>query len=255
MRTTVALMMSIALLSGLFAQDAKTLLKQVQQKYRQMKSMEVSVEIRAEFSQGGSSSMLQVQSTLALQKPNRVAMKTSSNNPMLSREIYSDGKNLFIYIPAAKQYIKRESPPDLQGQGGNLLGEAGMLLSFAEANLDDPNSKARYTFKGKKTLNGKPTRIVEVRENQPHASRVYRLYVGEQDKLVYRVELDETMQMSSNQQGQPPRQFTMKTEANIRYISFNKPIPASRFKFTPPKDAKPMQMPQQKAPVAPPPGR
>jgi len=254
MRTVIALSMSVALLGGLFAQDAKSLLKQSQQKYRQMKSMEASITINAEISQGSNTIKQQLRSTLAMQKPNQLAMKASGNSPMASREIYSDGKEMIIYLPAMKQYVKRPAPPDFEGPAASTLGELGMLLSFANENLDDPNSKAKYAFKGKKTINGKPMRIIEVSEKQQHASSVIRLYVGEQDKLIYRLEMDQSMQQPA-QQGQSPQRFAMKVEADIRYISFNKPIPASRFKFTPPKDAKPMQIPQQGTPAPPPQGQ
>ncbi len=254
MRVLIAIGMSAALLSGLLAQDAKTLLKQSQQKYRQMKSMEATTELNAEMKQGANTTRIQQKASLAMQKPNKLAMKSSGNMPFAHQEVYSDGKELTIYMPAAKQYIKRPAPPDFDGPNAMLLGQFGTLLSFADENLDDPNSKAKYTFKGKKTIAGKPTRIVEVTDQQGNNTSIIRLYVGEQDKLIYRLEMDQKGQMPAGQQGQPPTQIAMKAEVNIRYTSFNKPIPASRFKFTPPKDAKPIQMPQPGAPAPPPQG-
>jgi outer membrane lipoprotein-sorting protein len=252
MRVLIAIGTSAVLLSGLLAQDAKTLLKQVQQKYRQMQSMEATLELNAEMKQGGNTTRIQQKASLAMQKPNKLAMKSSGNMPLAQQEVYSDGKELTVYIPASKQYVKRPAPPDFEGPNALVLGQFGTLLGFASENLDDPNSKAKYTFKGKKTIAGKPTRIVEVTERQGDNTSLLRLYVGEQDKLVYRVEMDQKMQMPTGQQGQPPMQIAMKAEVNIRYTSFNKPIPASRFKFTPPKDAKPMQLPQSGTPTPPP---
>ncbi len=254
MRTVIALTMSVALLNGLLAQDAKAFLKQVQQKYRQMKSMEASITINAEIQRDSSSIKQQVHSSVAMVKPNKVALKASGDDPMASREIYSDGKQIIIYLPAMKSYVKREAPPNFEGPAAAAtLGEIGMLFSLAEENLDDPNSKAKYAFKGKKTINGKPTRIVEISEKRQNASVLLRLYVGEQDKLIYRLEMNQSFQQAV-QQGQPPQQFSLKASADIRYKSVNKPIPASRFKFTPPKDAKPMQMPQPGTPAPPPQG-
>jgi len=253
MRTIVAFSLSVALLGGLFAQDAKTLLKQSQQKYRQMQSMEASIVINAQITQGNNTVKQQMRSTLALQKPNKLAMKASGDNPMATREAYSDGKQLIISLPAMKQYLKREAPPDLDAPAaGAAMGELSLLFGFAKENLDDPQSKAKYALKGKKTINGKPTHVIEVTEKQANASQVIRLYVGVQDKLIYRLEMDQQAQMPSNQQGQPPQRFAMKIEADIRYLSFNKPIPPSRFKFTPPTDAKPAQRPQPGTPTPPP---
>ncbi|GBC93804.1 Outer-membrane lipoprotein carrier protein [bacterium HR15] len=255
MRTIVAFSISIALLSGLFAQDAKALLKQAQQKYRQMKSMEAAIEMNVEMVRGGNSNKMQFKSTLAMQKPNKLAMKASGSGPFGNQEAYSDGKELIIYLPAMKQYIKQPAPPDFEGPNAAVLGQLGMLLGFANENLDNPNSKARFTLKGKKNINGKLTHLVEVSEKSQSGSSVIRLYVGVNDLLIHRLEMDQRGQMPAGQQGQPPQQLRMKVEANIRYISFNKPIPANRFKFTPPKDAKPMQMPQPGTPTPPPQGQ
>jgi outer membrane lipoprotein-sorting protein len=252
MRTLIAIGMGAALLSGLFAQDAKALLKQSQQKYRQMQSMEATIELKAEMNQGGKTSQIQQKASLVMQRPNKLALKSSGNMPFATQEVYSDGKELTIYMPAMKQYIKRPAPPNFEGPNAMLLGQLGMLLGFADENLDDPNSKAKYAVKGKKTIAGKTTHIVEVTERQGNNTSVIRLYVGEQDKLIYRLEMDQKGQIPAGQQGQPPMHVAMKVEADIRYASFNKPISASRFKFTPPKDAKPMQMPQPNAPTPPP---
>jgi outer membrane lipoprotein-sorting protein len=246
--------MSLALLSGLLAQDAKTLLKQSQQKYRQMKSMDASIVLKADIQQGSNSMKQEMRSTLVMQKPNKLAMK-ASGGPMGTREIYSDGKEVIVYLPTMKQYAKRDAPPNFEGPNANLLGELGILFGFANENLDDPNSKAKYTLKGKKTVNGVQTHVVEISEKQQNASSLIRLYVGVQDKLIHRLEMDQKMQMSPSQQGQPPQRFGMKVEADIRYVSFDKPIPNNRFKFTPPKDAKEMQMPTGNAPTPPPQGQ
>jgi outer membrane lipoprotein-sorting protein len=254
MRTVIAFTMSLALLGGLLAQDAKTLLKQSQQKYRQMKSMEASMVFKADIQQGNNSMKQEARSTLAMQKPNKLAMK-ASGGPMGTREIYSDGKEVIAYLPAMKQYVKRDAPPNFEGPNAGLLGELGILFNFANENLDDPNSKAKYTLKGKKTVNGVETHVVEISEKRQNASTLIRLYVGVQDKLIHRLEMDQKMQAPPSQQGQPPQRFGMKVEADIRYVSIDKPIPDSRFKFTPPKDAKEMQMPTGNAPTPPPQGQ
>ncbi|MCS6920269.1 MAG: DUF2092 domain-containing protein, partial [Fimbriimonadales bacterium] len=45
-------------------------------------------------------------------------------------------------------------------------------------------------------------------------------------------------------QGGQQQSITTKATANIRYLSFDKAIPAARFRFTPPKDAKEIKPPQ-----------
>ncbi len=255
MRTIIVAMAAALLISGLPAQDAKAFLKQVQQKYRQMKSMEATVVINFQASGGSTPMKQQARSSLAIQKPNKVAMKSSGGSPMAQQEVYSDGKDLFIYMPAMKQYLKRPAPANFDGPAAGLLGYLGMLLGFANENLDDPNSRAKYVFRGKRTIAGKPTRIVEVTESRQGMSAKIRLFVGEQDKLIYRLEMEQQLQQAAGQQGQPARPSRITLQADIRYISFNKPIPASRFKFTPPKGTTEMQMPRPSgAPMTPPGG-
>lgn len=238
-----------------FAQgDAKAFLKQVQQKYRNAKSWEMRIDITAELNFGGNSQKQQSSSTIAMQRPNRVAAKVGASGFSPAREIYSDGKTVHVYVPSAKQYMKQPAPPNLTGANAGLLGEAGMLMGIAEQDLDKLGPNAKIQFRGTQTVAGKQTRIVEITDSQGNASLNLRLFVGTQDRLIYRVELNQTMRPRQGGQGggQPQQQSSMKVTANLRYISFDKPIPAARFRFTPPKDAKEMQPPQQGQPMNPP---
>jgi hypothetical protein len=92
---------------------------------------------------------------------------------------------------------------------------------------------------------------VEVSRTRGNATSTVKLYIGAQDRLVYRVELNEVSR-PSQQSGQAQQPLTIRATADIRYLSFDKPIPASRFRFTPPKDAKEIQPPQQALPMNPP---
>lgn len=230
---------------GMAQQDAKAFLKQVQQKYRNAKSWEVSINMNVEMSFGGNSNKQQISSTIAMQRPNRVAAKIGASGFAPPREVYSDGKTVYEYVPSAKQYVKRPAPSDLKGGNARLLGEAGMLMGIADQDLDALGPNAKIQFRGTQTIAGKQTRVVEVSDSQGNSSLNVKLYIGAQDKLIYRVELNQTMRSQGGQGGaQTPQQITTKVTANLRYLSFDKPIPASRFRFTPPKDAKEVQPPQ-----------
>lgn len=243
---------------GAAQQDAKAFLKQVQQKYRNAKSWEVTIDMTVEVSLGGNSNKQQMSSTIAMQRPNRVAAKIGPSAFSPPREVYSDGKTVYEYVPQAKQYIRRPAPPNLNGGNARLLGEAGMLMGIADQNLDELGPNAKVQFRGTQTIGGRQTRIVEITDSQGNASVNLKLYIGAQDRLIYRVELNQTMRSQGGQGGaQSPQQSSMKISANLRYLSFDKPIPASRFQFKPPKDAKEVQPPQQGQPMQPPqtPGR
>lgn len=238
---------------GSAQQDAKAFLKQVQQKYRNAKSWEMSIDITAEISIGGNSQKQQSSSTIAMQRPNRVAAKVGASGFSPAREIYSDGKTVFVYVPSAKQYMKQPAPPDLKGANAGLLGEAGMLMGIADQDLDQLGPNAKIRFRGTQTVGGKQTRIVEITDSQGNASLNLKLFIGTQDRLIYRVELNQTTrpQQGGQGSGQAQPQTSMKVTATMRYISFDKPIPAARFRFTPPKDAKEIQPQQRGQPMTP----
>lgn len=239
---------------GAAQQDAKAFLKQVQQKYRNAKTWELQIDITVETSFGGNMNRQQVRSTVAMQRPNRVAAKLGATMGMPERELYSDGTNVFVYVPSGKQYIRQPAPQNLSGANLQLLGEAGLLIGLMDQDLDQVGPNAKFQFRGNQTVNGRQTRIVEISNTEGNTTTNIRLFVGTQDQLIHRVELNQTMRGQGGQGGgQQQQSFTTKVTANIRYLSFDKPIPASRFRFTPPKDAKEIKPPQQGQPQGQPP--
>jgi outer membrane lipoprotein-sorting protein len=257
MRTLwMAVVIVAATAVGSAQQDAKAFLKQVQQKYRNAKSWEINIQVSAEWSIGGNSQKQQSNSTVAMQRPNLMAAKVDASGFVPAREVYSDGKTVVVYVPSAKQYMKQPAPPNFEGTNVGLLGDAGLILALLSEDIDQLGQEAKIQFRGTQTIAGKQTRVVEVNRTRGNSTSTVKLYIGAQDKLVYRVELNEVSrpQQGSGQAQQP---LTIRATANIRYLSFDKPIPASRFRFTPPKDAKEMQPPQQGQPMTPPqpPGR
>ncbi|MFN3689869.1 MAG: LolA family protein [Fimbriimonadales bacterium] len=236
---------------GATQQDAKALLKQVQQKYRNAKTWDMKVDITFEIKIGANAMKQQITSTLAIQRPNRIAAKLSSSGVVL-REVYSDGKTVYLYNPSTKQYMKMAAANEIGSSTAQLLGEVGMLLSFLDQDLDKLGADTQFQMRGTETVAGKRVQVVEIRQKLTNGSSVTRVFIGTQDRLVYRVEYTETLRTQSGQgsNAQPLERVTTAT-ANLQYLSFNKPIPASRFQFKPPKDAKEMPPPQLGAPMAP----
>ncbi len=222
--------------SGLAQQDAKAFLKQVQQKYRNAKTLDMSFTITIEATIGANMNRQQVTGRTAVQFPNKVHAKIST--PMGEQEIYSDGKTMYLYVPAAKQYMKQDAPTDLRGQNVQFLGTAGLLFSLINEDLDRPGSNRKITFAGNQTAGGKQTRVVEVTDSEGNSRTSVRLFIGTQDRLIYRIEANQTTQIGGGQSGQKPQQMSNKLTATITYAGFDKPIPATRFKFNIPKDAK-----------------
>lgn len=241
-RWAFAAAMSIVMASGIQAQDAKAFLKQVQQKFSQAKTMDMTLDITVELSMGGNSQRQQVKAQTAIQRPNRLQAKV--NTGMGEQQIISDGTTMFVYDPSTKQYMKLPAPKDFKGANIAALGPVGLILGIADQNLDDPNAKRTFAFRGNQTIAGKQTRIVEVVNTEGNQRTVVRLFIGAQDRLIYRIEATATIPTNQGQGGQQSPPLTQKLTADIRYNSFDKPIPASRFRFTPPKDAKEMRPPQ-----------
>lgn len=229
----VGLVVSVAIAQ----QDAKAFLKQVQQKYRNAKSLDVKVNLAIEFQAGGNTGRQVVDADMAVQFPNKVSAKIRGGMAG-NTEIYSDGKTLYLYMPATKQYMKREAPKDLKGQGANVLGPLGMLFAFADEDLDKGGANRKFAFKGTQKLGATQARVVEITDRENNNTTTMRFVIGEKDLLIHRVEVSQTLK--NPQSGQ---NMTQKITATLKYNSFDKPIPASRFRFTPPKDAKEMQMP------------
>ncbi|GIV09821.1 MAG: hypothetical protein KatS3mg019_1912 [Fimbriimonadales bacterium] len=243
---TAGLLAAMAI--GVAQQDAKAFLKQVQQKYRNAKSWEMQVDITVETSFGGNMNRQQVRSTVAMQRPNRVAAKLGATMGMPERELYSDGRTMFVYVPSGKQYLRQPAPQNFSGGNLQFLGEAGLLIGLMEQNLDQIGPNAKFQFRGNQTVNGRQTRIVEISNSEGNSTTNVRLFVGANDQLIYRVELSQTMRGQGGQGSGQPQSINTKATANVRYLSFDRPIPAARFRFTPPKDAKEIKPPQQGQP-------
>jgi outer membrane lipoprotein-sorting protein len=149
MRTLwMAVVIVAATAVGSAQQDAKAFLKQVQQKYRNAKSWEISIDITAELNFGGNSQKQQSSSTIAMQRPNRVAAKVGASGFSPAREVYSDGKTVFVYVPSAKQYMSSSlRRPNLTGANAGLLGEAGHADGHRRARLRPAGSRMpRFSF-------------------------------------------------------------------------------------------------------------
>jgi len=233
---------------GAAQQDAKAFLRQVQQKYRNAKSWEMKIDITIETSFGDNSQKIRSISTVAMQTPNLMAAKIEASPPAPAREVYSDGETVYEYIPSAKQYIKRPAPPNFDGANRYLLGNAGILIGLLNEDLEKFDANVKIQFHGTQTVSGKQTRVVEISEKRGDSTLNLKLYIGAQDKLVYRAEWNQTTRMQQGGQGknQAPLRAATKAVADIRYLSFDKPIAATRFRFKPPAGAKEVQpVPQQ----------
>ncbi|MCS7301180.1 MAG: DUF2092 domain-containing protein, partial [Fimbriimonadales bacterium] len=95
MRTVwIAAVALAATATGVAQQDAKSFLKQVQQKYRNAKTWDMKVDMTIEMKMGTNSMKQQITSAFAMQRPNRIAAKVSLGG-IPTQEVYSDGKTAY----------------------------------------------------------------------------------------------------------------------------------------------------------------
>ncbi|MDW8051528.1 MAG: DUF2092 domain-containing protein [Armatimonadota bacterium] len=253
MRVVWAVVAGLAVtLTGTAQQNAKAFLDKVLQKYRNANSWELSADFTLETTMGANQSRQVIEGTMLFQRPNMAVIKMRSAGMPLG-EFYCDGKHAYQYNPTTKQYLKQPAPADLKEANILILGPwFGQLLMALEQDLDKTAQNAKFEFRGTQTIAGKPTRVVEVSETKGNRSSKTRVYVGVRDSLVYRIEQTEVVRpaqqgVSDSQANIPPR--TTKIVVNLRYVSFNKRIPVARFRFTPPKDAKEIKLPQPTRPT------
>lgn len=89
-------LLPIGLVAGLAIaqQDAKAYLKQVQQKYRNAKTLDVKVNLVMEFQSGSNTGRQSIEAHTVVQFPNKVYAQIKGGM-MGTSEIYSDGKTLY----------------------------------------------------------------------------------------------------------------------------------------------------------------
>lgn len=230
------------LVSMAMAQDGTQIVQKAEQKMKALKTIEFSINAQVQIS--GMMQMNQnIQATMAVMKPNKLAAKINmSGTSTQSQELYSDGKTMYVYMPAQKQYVKQPSPPNILENRGRVGDPVSMVMSMLGGNFaSNPNMQ----FKLIKSANvgGKETHVVEMTQKKadPNGKMRALLYVGKADSLIHKAEFEQATKMPA-QQGQQPVESKIKASGTLKYISLNKAIPASRFMWKPPAGVKEMQM-------------
>jgi hypothetical protein len=96
---------------------------------------------------GGNSQKQQSSSTIAMQRPNLVAAKVDASGFSPAREVYSDGKTVFVYVPSAKQYMKQPAPPELRrARMWGCWAMRAMLMALAERRFRPAGQKPKSSF-------------------------------------------------------------------------------------------------------------
>lgn len=235
MNKWISLCLISAFASAAMAQDGKQIVQKMEQRYMKMKSIEMKATANIKVT--GMTNMDQkVSFEMAYTKPNKAVIKSSMQG--MSRELYSDGKTMYSYMPSQKTYQKAAAPPNLAALGGSPNDPAALIFSLMSGNLTkDPDTKFKFVRSAK--VGARDVHVVEIspKRNNANVNASVLMFIGKADNLVHRVEMTQSVKMQG-QGNQPPTEMKMNGFADLQYVSVDKAIAPARFAFKPPKDAK-----------------
>ena len=101
------------------AATAEGVMRRTTEIYKKAKS--IAVELNR--SQKAGAVTMQVTSSVAFQRPNKLAFVTKGTAPGI--DLVSDGKTLFIAIPTLKKYTEGEAPESIEALMSDPIGACG----------------------------------------------------------------------------------------------------------------------------------
>ena len=133
---------------------AETVLHRTADFYKTVKTLAVEVERVQKIG----ALKMQNSVTVAFHRPNRFAVRTKGGSPGI--DVVSDGKKIFVSIPALQKYTEGEAPTSIDALGADPIvqgGFQGMLIG--ELCASDPYAKLMEGVKaatnaGQETLDG-----------------------------------------------------------------------------------------------------
>jgi outer membrane lipoprotein-sorting protein len=177
----------------------------------------------------GGSQEVRIDVKLIPGKKSRTEM--AMGKPPATTLIIDDGKTLWTYTTTMHQYMKR--PSQIAQSGGHAAESSLPTLALTRMFKD-----AKAVVTGTRSVQGKPAYIVAVTPVKPSPMGFKRaeLVVDQATSRMRRFSL-----VSSMPGGAGAAQ-ELTTTGVVQSETFDKPIPASAFTFTPPKGVKEMQM-------------
>ncbi len=226
------------------AEDAASIVKKVSDRYLNAKSFQgVIMTHQSMTGANGQAATVDATQTVYVQLPGKYRFDVkakgtggAANASKNDHSMISDGKTLSVYYPASKQYIQNLAPKDFSMKQivGSLLPQ---LDAFTPAGVSEG------------VANGQPTFIVLMKMQMPK-------------NLPAQVTAEQKKQIEDNlRKSKPVKVIVNKRDYSLVEVvinggagkdlnivisqqSFDKPIPASRFQFTPPAGAKLFTPPQ-----------
>lgn len=228
----------LASASPCYAEDAASIVKKASDRYLKAKTYQgVIVTHQSMTAANGQKAQVDATQTVFVQMPGKyhfdvVAKGTgaASNASKNDHSMISDGSNVFVYYPASKQYMKNPAPKDFSMSQivGSLLPQ---LDAFTPAGVSEGTTNGQPTFtvlmKMQMPKNLPPGVSAEQKkqiEDNLRKSKPVKVVISKRDYSLIEVVISGAAGKDLN--------------IVISQQAFDKPIPASKFQFTPPAGVK-----------------
>lgn len=227
---------------------AQEIIKKMLDKYHSLTSYEgLATEVQV-TKIGARENKVTIPARIIYKKPNKFVYRIESASPQLQRQSGCDGKTLWAFVPAAKEYTNAPAPKDLNGLEKTFARTTMDPLAFLRG--EDPVDEARDLRQLPDTkLDNKPmSQIAFTRSINASGGTIAQkieMLIGKDDSLLYKT----TQHNIIESHGMKVDQTSTETHTGVKV---NADIPDKTFKFTPPKDAK---LVKKFTPVMRPPGK
>ena len=216
--------------------QAQALLNQSAAAYQALHSF--SCQVRTELTLGGVPTSRTMKITLAYQKPDRAAVFVNKYDETV--QYFSDGKSLYSYSPASREYVQNKIPAGVPPaapvltQGQSFIGLVLLKPSGLATLADAPGIKT-LTLGPLETLNGMGVRTVtRVTAGRDGGQMTFLVTIGVKDHLIHRfADIIQSPKPLSDDMAGVKRIDNRETYTDIH---INPALPVST--FLPPTDAK-----------------
>ena len=222
----------------------KQVIQQASKYISGLKSFRTEIDMKMKFEAEGMKQELTSNYSLALQKPNKLAMILNSG--MFGGTFVCDGKDVYSYTPMTKKYTKENAPESLSGldnlKGSGVMDMAVIVKLFIHENpyelimekvkntkyigLEDSNDMKFHHLMLTADLDGEETDL--------------DVWINEGKKaLVHKIIPDVSKVLEKSGQEMPGGFKDMKMEVELVFTNWevNANIPDETFVFSPPEGA------------------
>ncbi|MFH0796733.1 MAG: DUF2092 domain-containing protein [Candidatus Omnitrophota bacterium] len=225
------------------AGSGEDILQETARAYRGLKTYQAVVLTTMEMGK-----TVSTRSTLAVERPNRLALLTRS--VMSGITLISDGKRIYVYLPASGKYTVKDAPedfemfaevlgPDLMAQGDNcsLYGFLGLLKANPYQELTEGVEKIRVL--GEENLDGTKTRHLRLEQK----GGIIDLWIDATNYLIRKIRVEVDVSKVRDTAGETEKTSLPADDRKIivaethKEVKVNEPIPSVVFTFTPPEGA------------------